>query len=182
MNKYEIVFNMFKDKMLFVFKRCEHNDNKISTSKNLSFLSTISSVITRSFKFIVKNESNENNSDMNLSKNISNKKRITLIFKTFKEKMIKKPDLIDIAKIDVSIYYHLIRNKKNKFFSLTMNKIYDTSYEFSSLRILQKDNRIPLNKSCLCDSEIKYKRCYESYILKIIQINNAEIFIFQKML
>ena len=30
---------MFKDKILFLFKRCDYNNNKILTSKNLSFLS-----------------------------------------------------------------------------------------------------------------------------------------------
>ena len=173
---------MFKDKMLFVFKRYKYNDNKVSTSKNLSFLSIISFVITRFFKFIVKNESDEDNFDINSSKNISNKKRITTTFRTFKEKMIKKFDFINITKIGASIYYYLIRNKKNKLFSLTMNEIYDTLYESSSSRMLQKNNRISLNKSCSCDFEIKYKRCYKSYISKIIQINNVEILISQKML
>ena len=122
--------------MLFVFKRCEYNDNKISISKNLSFLSITSSAITRSFKFIIKNKLNENNFDINFSKKISNKKRIASIFKTFKKRIIKKSDFINITKIDVSVYYHLIRNKKNKLFSLTMNKIYNTSYEFSSSKTL----------------------------------------------
>ena len=159
---------MLKDKMLFIFERCEYNDNKISTSKNLSFLSITSFIITRPFKFIIKNKLNENNFNMNFSKNISNKKKTISTFKTFKEKMIKKPNFINIAKINASVYYHLTRNKKNKLFFLTMNKIYDTSYEFSSLRILQRDNRIFLNKPCLYDFEIKYKRYYESYISKII--------------
>ena len=103
--------------MLFVFKRCEYNNNKISTSKNLSFLSIISSIIIiRSFKFIIKNELNENNFDANSSKNISNKKKSILILKTFKEKMIKKFDFINIAKINVLIYYYLVCNKENKLF------------------------------------------------------------------
>ena len=62
---------------------------------------------------------------MNHFKNILNKKRSTLTFKALKEKMIKKFDFIDIAEINISIYYYLIRNKENKLFSLTMNKIYD---------------------------------------------------------
>ena len=136
MNKHEIVFDMFKDKMLFVFERCEYNDNKISTSKNFSFLSIISFAVTRPFKSIIKNKSNENNSDINLSKDISNRKKITSIFKTFKKRIIKKSDFIDIAKIDASIYYHLIRNKENKLFFLTMNEIYDTLYEPFSSKML----------------------------------------------
>ena len=127
---------MLKNKILFISKRYEYNNNKISILKNLSFLSTISFAITRPFKFIIKNESNENNFDINFSKDILNKKKTISIFKTFKERIIKKPDFINIAKINVSTYYHLIRNKKNKPFFLTINEIYDTLYESSSLRIL----------------------------------------------
>ena len=66
MNKYEVIFDMRKNKMLFVFKRCEYDDNKVSTLKNLSFLSiTLFVIITRSFKFIVKKKSNENDFDVN---------------------------------------------------------------------------------------------------------------------
>ena len=50
--------------------------------------------------------------------------------------MIKKFNLIDIIKIDTSIYYHLVRNKKNKLFSLIMNKIYDTSCESFSIKTI----------------------------------------------
>ena len=182
MNKHEIVLNMLKNKMLFVSERYEHDNNKISTSKNLSFLPITSSAVTRPFKPIVKNESNENNFDINSSKDISNRKRITSTLKTFREKMIKEFDLINIAKIDASVYYHLTHNKENKLFSLTMNKIYDTSYKPPPPRMLQRNNRISLNKPYLCDFEIKYKRCCGSYISKTTQINNAEIFTPQEML
>ena len=67
---------------------------------------------------------------MNYFKNISNKKRSTLIFKTLKKKIIKKFDLIDIIKINVLIYYYLTRNKENKLFSLIMNEIYDIFNKF----------------------------------------------------
>ena len=86
MNKYEVVFDMRKDKMLFVFKRYKHDDNKVLTSENLSFLSIISFIIIQSFKFIIKDKSNEDNFDINFSKDI--KKRSTSTFKTLKKKMI----------------------------------------------------------------------------------------------
>ena len=73
---------------------------------------------------------------MNFSKNISNRKKLTLIFKAFKEKMIKKFNIIKIVKINVSTYYDLTRNKKNKLFSLIMNKIYNILYEPSSTKII----------------------------------------------
>ena len=73
MNKYEVVLDMLKNKILFLSERCDHNNNKILTSKDLSFLSNaLSIIITRSFKIIVKNDSNENNFDMNHSKNVFN--------------------------------------------------------------------------------------------------------------
>ena len=73
---------------------------------------------------------------MNSSKDILNKKSLIFIFKTLKEKIIKKFDFINIVEIDVLVYYHLIRNKKNKFFSLTMNEIYNMFYEPFSLRMI----------------------------------------------
>ena len=82
--------------------------------------------------------------------------------------MIKKPDFINIIKINALIYYHLIRNKKNKLFSLIMNKIYDILCEFSSTKTIQRNNRISFNKLYLCDFENKYKKCYESYTSKIV--------------
>ena len=118
---------MLKDKILFLFKRCDYNNSKILISKDLSFFSiTLSIIITRPFKFTVKNNSNENNFDMNYLKDVSNKKRSISTFRAFKEKKIQKFDLIDIIEIDASAYYYLIRNKENRLFSLTMNKIYDT--------------------------------------------------------
>ena len=126
MNKYEVVFDMLKDKILFIFERYEYNDNKTLTFKNLSFLSKTSFVIIIwSFKSIVENESNKNNFNINHFKNTLNKKRSILTFKELKKKMIKKLDFIDIIKINTSIYYYLIRNKKNKLFSLIINEIYD---------------------------------------------------------
>ena len=108
---------MLKDKMLFIFERYEYNDNKISTSENLSFLSKTSFiVIIRSFKIIAENKSNKDNFDINYFKDISNRKKSILTFKVFKEKMIKKSDFIDIVEINASIYYYLIRNKKKQVF------------------------------------------------------------------
>ena len=167
---------MLKNKMLFVFKRCEYDNNKALAFKNLSFLSkTLFVVIIRSFKFIVENESNENSFDIHYFKDILNKKRSILTFRAFKKKMIKEPDFIDIVEIDALTYYHLARNKENKFFFLTMNEIYDIlNKSFEVISQLQRNNRISINKLCSYDFEIKYKRCYKLYILKNAQINNAE--------
>ena len=89
MNKYEIVFDIFKNKILFFFERYDYDNSKISTLKDLSFLSITSFiVITRFLKFIIENDSNEDNFDINHSKNVSNKRKSTLISKTLKKKKI----------------------------------------------------------------------------------------------
>ena len=164
MNKYEVIFDMRKNKILFISKRCEYNDNKVLTSEDLSFLSIISLIIIISFKFIAENL-NEENFDINFSKDI--RKRSTSIFKAFKKKMIQKLDLLNIIEINVSIYYHLIRSKENKLFFLIINKIYDIFIElFEILFSMKRDNRISINDLCLYNFRIKYKKCYKSYIFK----------------
>ena len=83
-----MIFDMRKDKMLFVFKRYKYNNNKILISKNLSFLSIILFIIiTRSFKFTIKNKLNEDNFDVNSLKDI--KKKSTSILRAFKKKDYK---------------------------------------------------------------------------------------------
>ena len=180
MNKYEIILDIRKDKILFISKRCEHNDNKVSTSENLSFLSIISFIIITSFKSIVEN-SNEESFDMNSLKDT--KKKSTSIFKAFKKRMIQKLDLLNIIEINISIYYYLIRSKENKLFFLIINKIYNILIEpFEILSSMKRDNRISVNDLCLYNFRIKYKKCCESYIFKNSQINNIKILISQKML
>ena len=166
---------MRKDKMLFVFKRYKYNNNKVLALKNLFFLSIISFIIiTRSLKSIIKDKSNEDNFNMSFLKDI--KKRSISTFRAFKKKMIKKSDLLNIVEIDALIYYYLIRNKKNKLFSLIINKIYDTLIEsFEILSSIKRDNRISVNDSYLYNFKIKYKKCYKFYTLKNSQINNIKI-------
>ena len=48
-----MIFDIRKNKMLFIFKRYKHNDNKVLISENLSFLSITLFIIIISFKFIV---------------------------------------------------------------------------------------------------------------------------------
>ena len=78
---------MFKNKILFIFKRYKYNDNKILTFKNLSFLLTILLIIIiRFFKSIIKNESNKNNFNINYFKDILNKIKSILTFKILRKK------------------------------------------------------------------------------------------------
>ena len=155
---------MRKNKILFISKRYKYDDNKVSISENLSFLSIISSVIITSLKSTVEN-SNEESFDMNSSKDT--KKKSTFIFKTFKKRMIQKLDFLNIIEINVSIYYYLTRSKENKLFSLIMNEIYDIFIKFSEiLSPMKRDSRISINDLYLCNFKIKYKKCYKSYIFK----------------
>ena len=180
MNKYEIILDMRKNKILFISRRCEYNNNKVLASENLSFLSITSFIIITSLKPIAEN-SNEENFDINSLKDT--KKRLTSILKTLKKKMIQKFDLLNIVEINISIYYYLARSKENKLFSLIINKIYDTLIKFFEiLSSMKRDNRISINDSYLCNFKIKYKKCYKSYIFKNSQINNIKILISQKML
>ena len=83
-----MIFDMRKDKILFIFKRYKHDDNKVSISENLSFLLiTLFIIITRFFKSIIKNKSNENVFDVNFSKDV--KKRSTSTLRAFRRRLFK---------------------------------------------------------------------------------------------
>ena len=180
MNKHEVVLDMRKNKILFVFKRYKHNDNKVLAIENLSFLSIISFVIITLLKPTVENL-NEKSLNVNPSKDT--RKKLTPILKTFKKKKIQESDLLNIIEINILTYYYLTRSKENKLFSLTINKIYDTLIEPPEiLSSIKRDSRISINDSYSCNSRIKYKKCCESYISKNPQINNIEILISQKVL
>ena len=63
-----------------------------------------------------------------------------------------------------------------------MNQIYDIFIKsFEVLSSIKRDNRISINDLYLYDFEIKYKKCYKSYIQNI-QINNIKILNSQKVL
>ena len=100
---------------------------------------------------------------MNSLKDI--KKKSTSTLRALKKKMIQKFNLLNIAEINALTYYYLIRNKKNKLFSLIINEIYDTLIKsFEVLSSIKRNNRILINDLYLCNFEIKYKKCYKFYI------------------
>ena len=105
-------------------------------------------VITRPFKFIVKNDSNENNFDINHSKNVSNRKilinkrRSISTFKTFKENKIQKFNLIDIVEIDAFAYYYLIKNKENKIQKFNLIDIVEINAFAYYYLIKNKENKL----------------------------------------
>ena len=78
---------MLINKLLFIFKRYDYNNNKISLSKDFLFLLIISFiVIIYSFQFITKNKLDKENFDIKYIKDILNRKKLTLILKIFKKK------------------------------------------------------------------------------------------------
>ena len=122
MNKYEVILDIKKNKILFISKRYKYNDNKVLASENLLFLSITSFVVITFLKSTVEN-SDEKSSNVDFSKDT--RKRLTSILKALKKKMIQKSNLLNIVEINISIYYYLTRSKENKLFFLIMNEIYN---------------------------------------------------------
>ena len=81
--------------------------------------------------------------------------------------------------IGAAAYYQLARDKENKLFSLTINKIY--GYKGTPPAPTPgRMPRSPVNKPCPCGSEKKYKRCCGSNIP--VKINSAEIPTYEEVL
>ena len=87
MNKYRVLLDMMKDKILFMLDRYNHNDNETSTAKNLAILSNPKSKPSI-LQTILKKESppqptynDDLNSiiDLDISSELINKKRLILI-------------------------------------------------------------------------------------------------------
>ena len=97
---------MFKNKIFFFSKRCDYNKNKIFVSKDLLFLLTIPFiVITRPFNFIIKNDSNENNFDINHSKMSRTKKDLYQFLRHLKKRRFKSLISSTLSKLT---YQHII--------------------------------------------------------------------------
>ena len=133
---------MIVNKILFVPKRCNHNSNNTSFSKELTFISSVlsplvplSMILKHSPSAIVEEETIDNTTSL------------------------LKND-INILKVEAIVYYKLARNKNNKLFSLIIartNKAYPTS-------IPSRGPRMLVNKPYSYGFGIKYKKCCGSNI------------------
>ena len=150
MNKYNYLLDIIVNKILFILRRYNYNNNNTLFSKKLIFISLkLSSLllllVISKYSLLAKVEEEIIND-------------ITLL--------LKNKD-INILKVEVIVYYKLIQNKNNKLFSLTIaktSKAYLTS-------IASRDSYILINKLYSYKSKIKYKKCYKS---NIYIINNNE--------
>ena len=150
MNKHGCLLDMIMNKILFISRRCNYNNNNTSFFKELIFiLLKLSSFLLLSVipkRSLLAKVEEETINDITL--------------------LLEDKD-INILKVEAIVYYKLTRNKDNKLFSLIIartSKTYLTS-------IASHSPRMSVNKLCSYESKIKYKKCYESntYI-----INNNE--------
>ena len=152
-NKHNCLLDMIMNKILFVSERYHYDNNNTSFSKELTFIPLkLSSILLllvilkRSLSATVEEETMDD----------------TTLLSENKE--------IDILEVEAAVYYKLARDKDNKLFSLIIagtDKAYLTSGP-------SRGSRVPVNKLCLCGSEIKYKRCCESNI-SVINKNGSYI-------
>ena len=107
MNKYRVLLDIMRDKILFLLERCEYNDNIILLAKDLVFLSNVIAssytILKRSLNSILENK-------INLAI-----KATEIAYKTILETISKA---INIAEVETVSYYRLARDKENKLFSL----------------------------------------------------------------
>ena len=177
MNKHDCLLDMIMDKILFVLRRCNYNNNNTSFFKELIFISLkLSSFL---LLLVISKRSLSAKVEEETINNITS--------------LLKNKD-IDILKVEATVYYKLVRDKDNKLFSLIIagtGKAYLTS-------IASRGPRVLVNKLYSYESEIKYKKCYESNTHVInnnesdisinsgvsytIRINSAETLIYNEIL
>ena len=107
MDKYEILLNIIRNKILFLLERCEYNNNIILLAENLVFLSNIIAssytILKRSLNSILENK-------INLAI-----KTTEIAYEIILETILKT---INVAEVEAISYYRLARDKENKLFSL----------------------------------------------------------------
>ena len=172
---------MLKNKILFVFGRCEHDENQTLLSKNLSFLSTsssssslisLSSTLKRSPTSTCEDEGYEIVFESLFSSEQPSKSRRTSSSRAAKKQRTSLSNALNIVEIEASAFYMLTSNKINKLFSITSSEIHN-SISSSFVR----NSRILVNESCLYYSKLKYKKCCELYTT--IRVNNTKELIFE---
>ena len=165
-----------KDKILFVFDYYEYNRNLISPLEDLTFLLILSLlsllILSRTIlKRPLLNLTYENNFDnfegyktafesISSFKQSTRYKRATPTLRASKEYRISTPNVLDVLEIKVSIFYILAKNIENKLFSLTPSEVHN-----SIPLLIIRNPRILVNKLYLYESERKYKKYYNFYII-----------------
>ena len=166
MNKYDVLLNIIRDKILFILERYKHDYNITSSLSNLLFIfdstyTSISKTILLLYLLL-----------------ISKRSLISIVEEKTIQKInpLSKNKNIDILEIDVVVYYRLARDKNNKLFSLIINKNNIASLTLESFY----SPYILINKLYFYESKRKYKKYYKSNIL--IYINKIEILIYKEFL
>ena len=154
MNKHGCLLDMLMNKILFILGRCNYNDNNSSSLKDLAFVPltvsktntlslflilsvilkrspppTVENDITLLFENFIKSAIDSKTSEQDISiltnkRLLSRRYRLISTSRIIKKRRITEPKLLDIAKIEAVLFYHLARFKENKLFSLTINEIY----------------------------------------------------------
>ena len=134
MNKYNVLLDIIKDRILFPLGRCDYNKNYILLSKDLTFLlililvslsSSVSTIISYTilkrvlFVSICENEPNISAIE---SKILSSIKKL----ETSTQRSFNLANNLDIIEIEVVVFYILIKNKSNKFFNLILSEIHES--------------------------------------------------------
>ena len=166
MNKYGVLLNIMRDKILFILERYKYNYNVTSSPSSLLFIldSTYTSILKTILLFYLLL--------------ISKRSLISIVEDKTIQKInsLSKDKNIDIFEVGVVVYYRLARDKNNKLFSLIINR-----NNIASLTLISFHNSyILVNKLYLYKSRRKYKKCYKSNIL--IYINKIEILIYKELL
>ena len=128
MNKYNVLLDIMKNKILFVPGRCNHEDNQASSNSELVFVSTTPSpqpppIILKRSKPPSPSVEDDHNTLSNNSNTSRPSRYRTPSPRDTKKRRLKDPKYLDICEIDTNAFFINAKDKKNKLFSLTLNKV-----------------------------------------------------------
>ena len=160
-----MLLDIIRDKILFMLKRCQHDNNIVSIATKLLFFSSrrqsldVQALAITNLEYLSSVEISSSHFFLLSFK-------LTILHRTTKDTLVKRfnsvadeLEYLNIVEISAEFFFMSAKNKNNKLFLLTLNEIISQS-QLESRKIL----RVSRNNLYSYEFEYKYKKCCDSNV------------------